>query len=66
MHNESLLIVNDQPGGSNAVSVNSSKLTEVTNLNKASKAKPTTVELNNSASKFVTGRCCIVRNNIYI
>ena len=49
MHNESVLIVNDQLsgsndqlGGSNADPVNSSKLTEVTNLSKARKIKPTT------------------------
>ena len=55
MHNESVLIVNDQPSVSNADPVNSRKLIEATNLNKASKAKPTTDELNNSASRFVTG-----------
>ena len=49
MHNKSVFIVNDQlsgsnhqPGGSNADPVNSSILTEVTNLIKASKIKQTT------------------------
>ena len=56
IHNESVLIVNDQPGGSNADPVNSSELTDVTNLNKASKAKPATAELNNRVSRFVTDR----------
>ena len=49
MHNESVFIVNDQLSGSNdqlgasnADPVNSSKLTEVIDLNKASKIKPTT------------------------
>ena len=49
MHNESVFIVNDQLscsndqlGASNADPVNSSKLTEIIDLNKASKIKPTT------------------------
>ena len=49
MHNESVFIVNDQLSGSNdqlgasnADPVNSSKLTEIIDLNKASKIKPTT------------------------
>ena len=56
MHNESVLIVNDQLSGSNnqlgasnADPVNSSNLTEVIDLNKASKIKPT-------ATGSVTGR----------
>ena len=49
MHNESVFVVNDQLSGSNdqlgapnADPVNSTKLTEVIDLNKASKIKPTT------------------------
>ena len=57
MHNESVLIVNDQQGGSNADPANSSKLAAATNLNKASKTKPTTTDFPTGLFKRASSIC---------